>query len=117
ALWVGGQQAVSPRILILRGHWETLLEEAGQALQRFHEHWPDEPGVDQARLRRMNMPTLPEPVWRAVCEYQIQTRLWGLNGPWLHAADHAVTLGADEAELAARLLPRIQASGYEPLWV
>ena len=37
-----------------------------RALHDFHERHPDEMGPDSARLRRLALPRLPEPLWRAL---------------------------------------------------
>lgn len=86
-------------------------------MESFHQRWPDEPGVDTARLRRMAAPTLPEPLWMALSDQLIDTERLARNGPWLHAPGHAAALAPQEAELAERLLPLINEGGFDPPWV
>lgn len=117
ALWVATRGGQSTRSLILQSHWYALMEPALQTMATFHERWPDEPGTDMARLRRMTLPTLPEPMWLAVCEHLIATNQLARNGPWLHLPGHAISLTPEEAELAEALLPRLHAGHFDPPWV
>ncbi|MCC2597225.1 selenocysteine-specific translation elongation factor [Pusillimonas sp. MFBS29] len=117
ALWVDTRGSQSSRSLILQSRWEALLDQALQTMATFHERWPDEPGVDMARLKRMAWPALPEPMWLAVCDHLISKGRLARNGPWLHLPGHVVTLSSEEADLAAVLLPLVQAGRYDPPWV
>jgi len=105
------------RILILDSHWNALRERAVAALESFHEQSPDEPGVDAARLRRIAIPAAPEPLWRAVVERLLDEGGTVRNGPWLHRPGHAAVLDGPQAELAAKILPRVLAGAYDPPWV
>ncbi|AEC20895.1 selenocysteine-specific elongation factor [Pusillimonas sp. T7-7] len=117
ALWVAAGSGQTSRTLILQSHWNTLATQALQTMTSFHERWPDEPGIDTARLRRVAWPALPEAVWWALVEHLINTGQLTRNGPWLHLPGHAVTLTPQEAKLAERLLPLVQAGGFDPPWV
>jgi len=117
ALWIATRGTQAPRILILQTHLDALAHHTLQTLESFHQRWPDEPGIGAARLRRMALPTLPEPLWMALCERLIDAGRLARNGPWLHLPDHAVTLAPQEEELAQRLLPLIHAGGFDPPWV
>jgi selenocysteine-specific elongation factor len=117
ARWVAPPGNPAQRSLILQENWHTLIEHVRNTLTSFHEHWPDEPGIDPARLRRMALPTLPEPLWTALREQLINEKKLARNGPWLHLPHHSVDLTPTEAELAERLLPLIHAGAFSPPWV
>lgn len=117
ALWVSARGSVAPRQLIGQSHWNALLAQALQTMESFHQRWPDEPGIDMARLRRMALPALPEPLWVALCDHLLDTGQLARNGPWLHAPGHAAALAPQEAELAERLLPLVNEGGFDPPWV
>lgn len=117
ALWVSTRNGRLGRRLILRKHWAALTGHTLQVLGSFHERWPDEPGVDTARLRRMACPTSSESLWLALRDTLLQENRLSRNGPWLHLPDHAVVLSPQEAALADRLLPALQAGGFNPPWV
>lgn len=117
ALWVSAKSPHLGRHLILRHHWQTLSEHALQVLAAFHERWPDEPGVDTARLRRMACPTLSESMWLALRDTLLHEQRLARNGPWLHLPGHAIVLSHEEEELAERLLPAVHTGGFNPPWV
>ena len=117
ALWVETRSTQAPRVLIWQSHWDALVEQTVQTLQVFHENWPDEPGVNAARLRRMALPTAPDTLWAALCESLLGLGLLARNGPWLHLPGHAITLSGQEAELAERILPLIEQGAFNPPWV
>lgn len=117
ALWVTARGHHSAKVLILQTHWDALVAQVLQVLRDFHENWPDEPGVNTARLRRMALPVAPESLWAALCDSLLATEQLVRNGPWLHIPGHAVHLTAQEAELAERILPLLEAGGFNPPWV
>ena len=98
-----------------------LQEQATQALARFHERTPDEPGVNAARLRRMALPGLAQPahdaLWHGLLAALLAQQAVAQTGPWLHLPGHKVELSAAETTLAQRLLPSLQAGGFDPPWV
>ncbi|HUH87624.1 MAG TPA: selenocysteine-specific translation elongation factor [Pusillimonas sp.] len=118
ALWVQARGGSNPvRTLILQSHWDHLGSRAEEALNDFHERWPDEPGLDAARLRRVALPTIPETLWLALRDELVAAKRLVRNGPWLHRPGHEASLSAEETELAERLLPAIHAGAYDPPWV
>src|SRR5690606_37318383 len=117
ALWVSARGGQATRTLILEKHRDALCAQVLQTMASFHVRFPDEPGVDSARLRRLAMPTVPESSWPALLEWLIDQGQLVRNGPWLHLPDHAVKLAPPEHELAERLLPLIHAGGFDPPWV
>jgi len=115
ALWV--QARGGARTLILRSFWTALADRVEQALEAFHQRWPDEPGLDAARLRRVAAPTLPEGLWTALREDLTGQGRILRNGPWLHRPGHAATLSAAERALAERVLALLHEGGFDPPWV
>lgn len=117
ARWVSAKSSQAPRTLILQSHWDALADHTLAILGNFHERWPDEPGVDTTRLRRMAWPTLPDPLWLALRDHLLADGRLVRNGPWLHLPGHAVALTPQETELAEQLLPLLDAGGFNPPWV
>lgn len=117
ALWVQARGEAAVRTLILERHWEALARVVEQALENFHERWPDEPGLDAARLRRVALPTLPEALWPALRDELVASKRLVRNGPWLHKPGHEVALTEAESQLAQRLLPAIHEGAFDPPWV
>lgn len=117
ALWLSAHSGQAPRRLILKSHWDKLANHTLRTLATFHERWPDEAGLDTARLRRMAGPTLSEPLWLALRDHLLDEERLARNGPWLHLPGHAVALTPQETELAARLLPLLEAGRFNPPWV
>ncbi len=116
-LWVSDSAASSEPILIHKTVWQTLASIAVQTMERFHEQQPDEPGVDMARLRRMSAPTMPDSLWNALCGHLLADGALQRHGPWVHRPGHTVSLSANDALLAERLLPLIHEGGVNPPWV
>ena len=105
------------RFVLLTSSWSTLRERAVTALRDFHAQMPDEPGPDLGRLRRIALPALSEPLWRALIDGLAHERIVIRSGPWLHLPDHTVTLSADDQALAGKLQPLIATGRFDPPWV
>jgi selenocysteine-specific elongation factor len=104
-------------VVIARQHWEQMAARILESLADFHARVPDEQGPDAARLRRIAAPLVGDAVWRAVIDALVSDGRIARSGPWLHLPEHAVTLDAKEAELAALLKPLIAQGHYDPPWV
>jgi selenocysteine-specific elongation factor len=104
-------------VVILRSHWQALREHVVAALGEFHLHTPDEPGPDSARLRRIAVPELPDPLWRALIGELTRDGSVLRNMAWLHLPGHALTLSEADEALAQQLLPLIAAGRFDPPWV
>lgn len=94
-------------------HHRTLLD----ALTRFHQEQPDEPGPDRSRLRRYGVPYLEPAVFATLLDEALTEQTIVASGPWLHRPDHKVQLSDDEEALKARLWPHLEAGGIDPPWV
>lgn len=86
------------------------------ALDTFHQKHPDELGPDAARLRRLALPRLPEPLFRALlaalqADGRVQQR-----GAFVHRPEHGVNLSATEERIAQKAAPRLTDAGFEGAW-
>ena len=101
--------------------WQGLQTQVLQALQRFHDVAPDEPGINAARLRRMALPSLQQgahdALYTGVVQALVTNQHIRSSGAWLHLPGHSVQLSAAEQALAERLLPAIAAARFDPPWV
>lgn len=108
--------AGGPRLFtesIWQQHQLTLTE----ALTRFHQEQPDEPGPDRSRLRRYGLPHLEPAVFSAVLDEALLNASVVASGPWLHRPDYRVRLSAAEEELKNQLWPHLEAGDINPPWV
>jgi selenocysteine-specific elongation factor len=102
---------------ILDSHWRVLYDGALTALRNFHAQYPDEPGVDRARLRRLAAPGVNDGLWRALMGELLRDHAVASSDYWLHLPQHQVTLDDRERRLAAQLQSIIAAARYDPPWV
>ena len=98
-------------------HWERRKAAVCEGMAAFHARYPDEQGPDASRARRMWLPQLAAPVCAALLEDLVAQGRLARNGPWLHLPEHKVSFTEAEQKLAERLLPLVEAGGFEPLWV
>lgn len=88
-----------------------------QVLSEFHERHPDELGPDAGRLRRLALPRLPEPLWRALLA---RVRAQGkalLKGALVHLPEHGVRLSETEQRIAQKVAPALAEARFEGAWV
>lgn len=116
AIWVKSQR-VNIQVLIHKNAWEHLLARIETVLSEAHERYPDEPGVEAARLRRMVAPRSSDTVWLAALNEVIQRKRVALNGPWYHLTAHAVSFTPDEELIAHRLIGLVYEGHFNPPWV
>lgn len=117
AHWMAAANGAQYRTLVSNQRLQELVQKVQLALDNFHERWPEEPGPDSGRLRRMALPACPDSLWPALREHMLQQGLIQRNGPWLHRPGHQVSLSVPETELADQLLPRLYAGQFDPPWV
>ena len=96
---------------------QAASERLREALARFHQAHPDELGPDSARLRRLALPRLPEPLWRALLGRLQALGLLSQRGAFVHLPDHGVQLSATEERLAQALNTPLHEAGFEGAWV
>src|SRR5690606_8695516 len=80
----------------LSDRWQQLGATLLAGLRRFHQEQPDELGPDRDRLRRYALPQLERAVFLARLEACLTAGELAASGPWLHAPEHRVRLGAEE---------------------
>jgi selenocysteine-specific elongation factor len=86
------------------------------SLERFHTTHPDDPGPDAARLRRLALPRLPEPLWRALLDrLRTDGELTG-SGAFVHRPAHGVALSATEQRIAQKTAPALAEAGFDGAW-
>jgi selenocysteine-specific elongation factor len=117
AMWVAAKPASAGRVLVLQSQWSSLGRRVCSTLDSFHETSPDEAGVEGGRLRRMALPTLPEPLWLALRDQLLERGELVRNGPWLLRPGHGVALSDAEQVLAERILPLLHEGAFDPPWV
>lgn len=114
-------QADGDALLIDTSRWQQLQQQVMETITHFHEKYPDEPGINAARLRRMAWPGLVhsqhDKLWRALIEQLLAEQLLSSSGAWLHLPSHSVQFSANEQSLAELLLPKLQAGRFDPPWV
>lgn len=120
----GTQRIAQPdgdALLIATARWDQLQQQVMDTITRFHEKYPDEPGINAARLRRMAWPGLVhsqhDKLWRALIDQLLATRTVTSSGAWLHLPGHTVQLSAAEQALSEKILPLLHAGRFDPPWV
>jgi selenocysteine-specific elongation factor len=109
--------ATEEEFVILDSHWQCLYDEALSALSKFHAQYPDEPGVDRARLRRLAAPGVNDGLWKALVDQLLRDHALARSDYWLHLPQHQVTLSEREQQLAAQLQSIFAAARNDPPWV
>ncbi|MCS4293638.1 selenocysteine-specific elongation factor [Comamonas sp. BIGb0152] len=108
-------------LLVDSSAWQALQDQVLQALQRFHEVAPDEPGINAARLRRMALPALQhgphDALYNGLVDALLAAEQITSSGAWLHLPGHKIQLSEAEQALAQRLLPAITDARFDPPWV
>jgi selenocysteine-specific elongation factor len=102
---------------VLDSHWQILYDLALTTLREFHAQYPDEPGIDRARLRRLAAPGANDGLWRALMDELLRDHAVARRDHWLHLPEHRVTLDDREQQLAAQLESIIAVARYDPPWV
>ena len=97
--------------------WQQHRSALVEALTRFHQEQPDEPGPDRSRLRRYALSYLEPAVFSALLDEALLDASVAASGPWLHMPDYQVRLSAAEEVLKSQLWPHIETAGIDPPWV
>ncbi len=115
-VWVG-PEGEPQQILIAASIWAQLEKDLLTALAWAHQRYPDDPGVERARLRRMVAPRAPDVLWDALLTHLQQQGQLHLNGAWYHLPDHTVSLSADEDAYAEQIMTFAWEGRYNPPWI
>ena len=92
-------------------------ERVVQVLSAYHATHTEELGPDSARLRRLSLPRLPEPLWRALLARLLTQALVQVRGAFVHLPEHGVRLSATEERLAQKVASPLGKAGFEGAWV
>jgi selenocysteine-specific elongation factor len=87
------------------------------ALAAYHERYAEELGPDAARLRRLALPRLPEPLWQALLDALRADGALQRRGAFVHLPAHGVQLSATEERIAQKVAQGLAAAGFEGAWV
>jgi len=87
------------------------------ALREYHRRQPEELGPDAARLRRLALPKMPEPMWRALLARGLANGDIRQRGAFVHLPEHGVRLSATEERIAQKVATLLAAAGFEGSWV
>jgi selenocysteine-specific elongation factor len=98
-------------------HADQAAQRVREALAQYHQKQPDELGPDSARLRRLALPRLPEPLWRALLAREIAQGALQQRGAYVHLPEHGVHLSAVEERLAQKVAQPLLQAGFEGAWV
>lgn len=85
-----------------------------QVLAEYHQQHGDQLGLGRARLRRMAMPQLSEPLAFMMIDRLLAAGLLSNTRGWLHLPEHGLAFSAEEQILWARIEPLF---GDEAWWV
>ncbi|EPC4489644.1 selenocysteine-specific translation elongation factor [Serratia liquefaciens] len=85
-----------------------------QVLAEYHQQHADQLGLGRARLRRMAVPQLSEPLTFMMIDRLLAAGLLSNTRGWLHLPEHGLAFSAEELILWARIEPLF---GDEAWWV
>jgi selenocysteine-specific elongation factor len=112
-----------PSAALIAGDWAldaTHAEAARAALLKalagYHERQAEELGPDTARLRRLALPRLSEPLFRALVAGLVGAGRLVVRGAFVHLPEHGVRLSAAEERIAQKVAPRLAEAGFEGAW-
>lgn len=108
--------ASGPR-LFAESLWQQHRLSLTEALTRFHQEQPDQPGPDRSRLRRYGLPNLDPAVFSTLLDEALLDGSVTASGPWLHLPEFRIRLCAEEEAVKAKLWPHLEAGAINPPWV
>ncbi|MFP8834105.1 selenocysteine-specific translation elongation factor [Hydrogenophaga sp. XSHU_21] len=111
------QHDVASDHLLHADHARVCAHRVQAVLAQYHAAHPDELGPDLARLRRLALPRLPEPLWRALMARGVADGTLRQRGACVHLPEHGVHLSAVEERLAQKVSAPLLAAGFEGAWV
>ncbi|SEK32962.1 selenocysteine-specific elongation factor [Roseateles sp. YR242] len=127
ATWLGAALPEDDSVCVVPGLegplWALGAAQTAQARQLalerltlYHQQQPDELGPDLARWRRLSLPRLAEPLWRALVHQLVARGEVGITGAAAHLPAHGVQLSALDERLAQRVMPMLLDAGFEGAW-
>ncbi|MBP7616418.1 MAG: selenocysteine-specific translation elongation factor [Steroidobacteraceae bacterium] len=98
-------------------HAEAACAQMLAMLAVFHERTPEELGPDAARLRRLTLPRLSEPLWHGLLALlQTEGRL-AARGAFVYLPEHGVRLSATEERIVQKVLQLLARDTFDGTWV
>jgi len=86
------------------------------ALREYHQRQGEELGPDAARLRRLALPKMPEPLWRALLARWLAQGDIKERGAFVHLPEHGIKLSVVEQRIAQKVAASLAAAGFEGAW-
>ena len=99
---------------VSNAHWRTIEDAALEALQSWHDRWPDQSGPGEDRLRRSVPGRIPEPLFAAVILDLIRNKRVLRDGSSLCLPGHRPALTDQDAALWERLRPLLDVDNLRP---
>ncbi len=103
-----GHWAFSP------ARWQDLKQGLLGKLGELHLREIDSLGPDRERLRRIALPALPRPAFRAALDELLQSGAIHQTGAWLHLPEHKVKLSSQEEQLWTKVRPLLETAPFQP---
>ncbi|UOF93890.1 MAG: selenocysteine-specific translation elongation factor [Bordetella sp.] len=101
------------KVFILSSHWNSLCNQALEALTEFHNKYPDEPGLNSAQFRQI---IRLDGLWKILLKTLLADGYVSQNGPWIYKSTHNSSLNNEELNLAKECLSLI-INNKNPSWV
>ncbi|WP_417616424.1 selenocysteine-specific translation elongation factor [Oceanisphaera sp.] len=117
SVWLKPATSKQVAVLIHQGVWQPLLQRIETTLEQAHQRYPDEPGIEAARLRRMTDPSMPLSLWQSALHTLVQQQRLRVKGAWYHLPQHTVSFSEQEQHLAEQILSLSHQGRYDPPWV
>jgi len=105
-----------PSFALSQAHRDAAAARLRAALGAFHANHPDELGPDAGRLRRLALPRMPEPLWRALLAAMAGASEIAVRGAVVHLPEQGVRLSAVDERIAQKIAPRLLEAGFEGAW-
>jgi selenocysteine-specific elongation factor len=96
---------------------ETLAAARGdlvETLKAYHQTNADAPGLQPERLRLAMKKRWPAPVFRALLDQEMRSKVVVVDGPFLRLPSHSIKLGAKDEELWRRIAADLIRERYKP---
>ena len=98
-------------------HAAAAEERALATLAAYHESRPNEVGPDAARFRRLAVPRLSQPLWRALLERLRSAGKVTVRGAFVQLPTHCAHLSQQEEHIAQLLMPILLGAEFDGVWV
>lgn len=93
-------------------HWQELLRETLDRIERYHQRYPLRPGIPREELKSQS--GLSEEVFDRVIQQLLKTEQLRQEGPILALPDHEIIFSEEQQQKVDHLLRMFTASPYAP---